>query len=201
MKMFFQIAIALIAIVGLFFALGYLVKEQKNISEIVVKAPRELCWEVFQDESRMGEWMEGVVGVDMITKETAVTVGTKQKVRMSNAGGSSIGTSKSDLIRTITKVAQPKAFSYDYTNGIIDGSAAITFTASDSITTIKSVNLFRAKELWMRSTLFLIKSSINRNTQAQFDRLKVLIENDYQAQLNQQAEDQIETIDLGNKED
>jgi len=192
MKMFLQISIALITIVGLFFALGYLVKEQKNINEIVVKAPRELCWEVYQDESRISEWMESVIGVDMITDDTIVTVGTQQQIRMSSATGASIAESGSDLFRTITEVVEPRLFSYDYTSGMIDGNASITFTANDSTTTIKSVNLFSAKELWMRSTLFLIKSSINKDTQAQFDRLKILIENDYKAQQEKQAKDQIE---------
>lgn len=196
MKLFLQITITLIVIFGLFFLLGYVVKEQTNVNEVVVNAPVEFCWDVYQDESRISDWMEGVKSITL-TEGLAGRVGAKQKIVMSSSEGSSLSASASELSRTITKVSAPNNFSFDYTNSIIDGRSDITFITNDSTTIIKSVDKFSGKELWMRSTMFLMKSSINSKTQAQFDRLKLIIENDYKAQLKKQTETQIDTIKTG----
>lgn len=193
MKLLLQIIIALLIIVGLFLLLGYIVTEQKNINEVEVNAPIEVCWNVYRDESRLGKWMEGLSRIDLIEGQSG-QVGAKQKITMVSVDGAEITNSGSELFRTITKVVEPSAFSYDYSNAHMDGRSAITFSQNDSTTLIKSVDIFSGKKLWLRSTLFLMKSSINSNTQVQFDKLKQLIENDYKDQLNREAEIQNEIM-------
>ena len=192
--MFIQIVLALVFLVGLFFLLGFVVTEQRNINEVQVKAPIELCWEIYQDESRISEWMKGVSSIQLI-EGTAGRVGAKQKVIMAGAQGSSVSTSSAELERTITEVSAPKTFSYDYTNQMMSGRSEISFLANDSTTYIKSTDVFSGKKLWLRSTLFLMKSSINNKTQAQFEKLKMIIEQDYKAQLKQEAERTSKIID------
>ena len=187
MKLFLQIVFAFLFIVGLFFLLGYVLKEQRNINEIAVNAPIETCWNVYTDESRLSEWMDGFVSADLI-EGLPGAVGSKQRMIMSSVEGSKISNTGSELFRTITKVSKPNAFSYDYTNALMDGTSEITFLTKDSITTIKSVDVFRGKKLWLRSVMFLMKSSINTKTQDQFDKLKLIIENDHQAKLKNEAE-------------
>jgi len=191
MKFLLQIAAVLIIVAGLFFLLGYLVSEQRNINEVQVKAPIELCWDICQDESRLSEWMEGVSGIQLVAG-AAGQVGSKQKVIMS-----SVENSTSELQRTITKVSKPTVFSYDYTNDMMTGRSEITFLARDSITTIKSTDIFSGKKLWLRSTLYLMKSSINRKTQAQYEKLKDIIENDYKVQLRNEANATNENLEMG----
>lgn len=198
MKMFLQIVFALLFIVGLFFLLGYMVTEQKNINEVKVKAPMEVCWSIYRDESRLSEWMEGVSSIEL-TEGRAGEVGSKQRMIMSSPEGASITSSASELTRTITKVSEPKAFSYDYTNAMMDGNSHISFSQRDSMTTIKSVDVFSGKKLWLRSTLFLMKKSINDKTQIQFDKLKDIIEYDYKTQLKKQAKSQTEKLNTGNE--
>lgn len=190
--MLIQIVLALVFIVGLFFLLGFIVTEQRNINEVQVKAPIELCWEIYQDESRIGEWMEGVSNIQLIDG-TAGRVGAKQKVIMAGAQSSSVSASSSELERTITKISAPSTFRYDYTNEMMNGKSEISFLAADSITHIKSMDVFSGKQLWLRSSLFLMKSSINKKTQAQFEKLKLIIEQEYKAQLKQEAERESES--------
>lgn len=194
MKLFLQVLVALILIVGLFLLLGFVVTEQSNINEVKVKAPVELCWNTYLDESRIGEWMEGVKEIQL-TAGTSGSVGATQKVIMSGGGNSLSSTSSSELSRTITKSIKPNTFSYDYSNSYMNGRSDIKFTAIDSFTTIKSTDVFSANDLWMRSVMFLMKSSINSKTQKQFDQLKLIIEQDYKAQLSKEAEVQTETIE------
>lgn len=195
MKLFVQVLVALVSIVGLFLLLGFVVTEQSNINEVKVKAPVEWCWNTYQDESRISDWMEGVKEIKL-TAGTSGKVGAVQKVIMSGAGSNSISsTSSSELARTITKSAKPKSFGYDYSNSYMHGKSAIDFVAQDSFTIIKSTDVFSANDLWMRSVMFLMKSSINKKTQDQFDKLKLIIEQDYKAQLLKESEDQTEIIE------
>lgn len=180
MKFFLQILLIILLIVGLFFLLGFIVAEQRTLSQIEVKAPRALCWDVFQDEDLMSEWMDGVERIDLI-QGTKGSIGSKQKITMKSSSGSD---KLSQLVRTITKNSSPSSYSYEYTNAILDGTTEVSFNISDSTTIIRNEDVFTAKELWMRSTLFLMKSSINKRTQNQFDKLKTIIESKYQAQLS-----------------
>ena len=183
MKFILQIVLVILVIIGLFFLLGYIVTEQRNISEVEVKAPRDLCWDIFQNENMMSEWMEEVERISMI-EGTKDSVGSKQKITMKSTSGSDKLSEVSQLVRTITKNSPPSGYSYDYTNAILDGSTAVSFSISDSITIIRSEDVFSAKELWMRSTLFLMQGSIEKRTQNQFNKLKTIIENKYQTILS-----------------
>ncbi len=200
MKLFLQVIVILGTIIGLFFLLGYLVTEQKSVSQIEVKAPVELCWKIYQDESRISEWMQGVKDIELI-EGVGGAVGAKQKIVMNSTDQSSISASNAELVRTITQIKKPRLFSYDYTNPLMKGHSEITFTTRDSTTTIKSVDAFTADALWLRSVLFLMKSSINKKTQSQFDKLKEIIEYDYNNQLKEAAESLNETIEIGSELD
>jgi len=187
MKMLLQILAAIIVVIFLFFLMGYLVREQSNVNEIEVKAPISFCWDIYHDETKLTQWMQGIVRIEMV-EETEGMVGAKQKIVMKTSPGAGDIADDSDLFRTITKIDQPTYFSYDYNSNILDGSKEVSFQMyRDSITIIKEMDVFSANDLWMRSVIFLMRNSLQEKTQSQFDQLKLLIENEYALKLAQDS--------------
>lgn len=200
MKFFLQIILALIVIVLLFFALGYMIKEQKNVNQIEVQAPIRFCWDVFQDDSKLPQWMSGVDKIEYVTG-TVVEPGTQQKIIMKSVDKSSLS-GVSELIRTITQIDPPTFFSYEYSNDMLNGYTDVRFEMKgDSITTITNQDVFAAKSLWMRSTLFLMKGSVEKRTQSHFDQLKSIIENEYALQVTQDSLTSPEEISISSELD
>ena len=186
MKFFLQIILALSVIVILFFALGYIVKEQKNINRIEVKAPIRFCWDVFQDDNKLSQWMSGVDRIEYING-TASLPGTQQRIKMKSVDKSKLSAG-SELTRTITQNDAPTFFSYEYSNEILDGYTNVKFEMlSDSATVITNEDVFTANSLWMRSALFLMKSSVEKRTQSNFDQLKTIIENEFALKVSQDS--------------
>lgn len=186
MKFFLQIILAVLVIVILFFALGYMVKEQRNVNQIEVQAPIRFCWDVFQDDKKLPQWMSGVERIEYIKGAEAVP-GNQQKIIMKSVGKSNLS-GDSELIRTITQNDSPTFFSYEYSNDILDGYTDVRFDMiGDSATVITNQDVFAAKSLWMRSTLFLMKGSVEKRTQSHFDQLKTIIENEYALNLAQDS--------------
>lgn len=193
MKFFLQILIALCCLIGLFFLLGYVLKYQAVDTEIVVNAPANICWDVYHDETKIGDWLEGIDRINLISG-VKQQVGAKQEIKMKKASNTSFMGDATTLLRTVTSSRPNRSYAYDYESSMLNGSTEVNFTAQDSTTRIKSVDKFRAKKLWVRSTLYLMNKSIKTRTQAQFDNLKSIIEMEYQAQLERDSLSNTEMI-------
>lgn len=178
MKFFLQILAIIGFIIVLFFLLGYSVSQQTNISTIEVKAPIKYCWDMFHNEEKMVQWNDGVEGVEFISG-SKFQVGAQQKITLASDDANQLS-SLSEIVRTIKKIDAPTFYQYDYSNDILDGSTTVRFERrGDSATLITNEDKFKAKKLWMRSILFLMKPSIGKKSQAQFDRLSGMIENEH----------------------
>ena len=200
MKFFIQIVAILAIVCSLFFLLGYLVSYQTNQSVITVDAPIQFCWDVFHDEDKATQWMDGVESITY-TSGSKHQVGAKQKIKLASKPGSGQLSGFSEVIRTYKQVDQPTYLNYDYSNELLNGSTEVRFEMQgDTATVITNVDNFKANKLWMRSVLFLMKRSLKEKSQAQFNQLKSLIENDYNY-TNSQARDSIATPLITNEID
>lgn len=200
MKFFLQILAVIAIVLLLFFLLGYVVSTQANVSKVEVNAPIEFCWDIFHDEKKVTQWMDGIESLIYISGSKN-QVGAKQKLNLKSNTQTSGLSEFSEVVRTVQQVDQPTYFSYDYSNDMLSGSTEVRFEMrGDSATVITNVDSFRASQLWMRSVLFLMKGSIQEKSQVQFDQLKNLIENEYNYNSNQPKET-LATPEVSNESD
>ena len=190
MKILKYIIFVLIALVFLFLAIGFLKPSVNYGHEIIVDKTMKEAWAVHQDETKLGQWLEGFKSIDLISGEPG-NVGSKYKVIV-NPGE---GQPDFEMIETIVskKDADHIQLSFDSEMMLFDQTT--TFSEKDGKITIKTDSNVKGKGMMMRSIFALmemfggsfkaqeaknleaLKKVINENTTNYFPALNVMENN------------------------
>ena len=135
-----------------------------------IDRPIEEAWEVLMDESKMGEWLEGYKGMELLEGEP-LTVGSKHKMIFEENG------QELTFIETVTAIEPLKEFSFDFDHDMMSSSIQMTLASvGPSSTRITNRTKFAANGFFINLLMFFMTPRMKSRQRRSFARLKALIE-------------------------
>jgi len=156
-----------------FIAAGYIYPTVNYGHEVTVNKSIKEAWAVQQDESKLGQWLEGFKSIDLIEGE-AGAVGSKYKVVVQPEG-------QPDFVMTET-VKSVKEFDHialNFDSDMMLFDQTTSFAEADGKTTIKTDCKINGKGIMMRSMFALMEKltgSFTKQEVKHIEALKKLIE-------------------------
>ncbi len=137
---------------------------------VEVNRPIEEAWDIYMDESRMGEWLTGFRGIELIEGEPR-TVGSKHKMLFEDRGKELI------LIETLTAIDPPREFAIDLDHELMNSSMSTTLEriGPDRTRLVSTTETRSPKLLWKIILPFMTPQMKKRN-RGDLEKLKAMIE-------------------------
>lgn len=138
--------------------------------KVDIDKPVEDAWEVLMDESRMGEWLEGYKGMELIEGEP-LTVGSKHKMIFEENG------QEMTFTETVTAIEPLKEFSFDFDHDMMSSNIQMTLESTGAASTrITNRTKFAANGFFINLMMFFMTPRMKSRQRRSFARLKALIE-------------------------
>jgi carbon monoxide dehydrogenase subunit G len=137
---------------------------------VEVDRPIEDAWEVLMDESKMGEWLEGYKGMELLEGEP-LTVGSKHKMIFEEDGR------EMTFIETVTAIEPPTEFSFDFDHDMMTSNIQMTLESTGHLSTrIMNRTKFKAKGFFINLFMYFMTPRMTSRQRRSFASLKALIE-------------------------
>ncbi|MFT5168415.1 MAG: lipopolysaccharide export LptBFGC system permease protein LptF [Saprospiraceae bacterium] len=157
-------------LVLLFIAKGFLTPTISYNSEIVVDKSITEAWAVMNDESKISQWLKGIINTEHISGEKG-TVGAVTKYTFNENGQESI------VLETIKSIRPNEHIAMDFVmEGVMDMDYKIDFSKNDGETHVKSSTITKGSGMFMRSIVSFMKNSMQAQEDENMNNLKKLIE-------------------------
>lgn len=166
-----------------FLMIGVFVPSFRYETTIDVNAPVATSWSIFNDESRMGEWLIGFQNIETISGNPG-EVGSKYRLVFLEGDETIVMTEE------MTAVQENELVAFKFDNDLMTGTFEVRFRGDESKTTIATINELQGKNIVWRSLLWLSKTTIRERAQANYARLKELIEASPMGQLSENVSEQ-----------
>lgn len=142
----------------------------KYSASVEVNKPIEEAWDIYTDESRMGEWLTGYKSMELIEGEP-LTVGSKHKILFEDRGRELV------LIETVTAIDPPREFAFDLDHEIMNSSMSITLESiGANRTRLVSTTETRSPKLLWKIILPFMTSQMRKRNRGDLEMLKAMIE-------------------------
>jgi len=174
MKSFLWFLLVIVVIVILFLLVGLLSPGQKSTDEIVIQAPTEYVWSQYLDKSLMPDWMPGLKSISLVNGQEG-EAGAEYVINLS-----SINEGESIMNQTVTEIIEYDTYGFDFDSDHLIGNTLMQFSAQgDTATVVKAINEYTGKETWTTALLQIFRQGIDKNSMAQYNSLKEMIESNY----------------------
>ncbi len=150
MKIIKYILFAIIGLILLFFAAGFIKPSVDYGAEITVDKPMKEAWAVAQDESKFALWLDGFKSMELIEGESGA-IGSKYKVIV-NPGE---GETDFEMIETIVSKKEFEHIELHFDSDMMDFDQRVTHAEKDGKTTIRTESTVSAKNMMLRSMFAL----------------------------------------------
>lgn len=164
---YFLIVIVLIVII--FFSLGFLFRQHDYTIITTVNAPVEKTFAVFNDTTKLKEWLTGFKSIENIRGKPN-EIGSKWKVVFEENG------SEISMNETIVAFKENELVSFNIANDFIKSKNEIRFIPKGNTTEIIAKVSYRGTHIIQKSMVALFSSSIKKQQKESYDLLKQLIE-------------------------
>lgn len=176
-----------------FFAMGIFTPMVNYQSEVEVNKPVKEAWAVFNDASRMQDWIPAYRGIEHIEGNEG-EVGSKYLVKMEEAG------EIFEMVETLTAMDPMERFAMEIESDMMTQDLDVKFKAKDENTTIiKVTGEITGKGIINKSVFAMMKNRFQESNDEFYGNLKRVIEEntkDYfpvepmlEAELSEDAED------------
>jgi uncharacterized membrane protein len=169
MRIFKYVAMVLVALLVIFFAIGLFNPEVKYSNKIVINASPAKSYSVFMDTTRMKEWMPGYSSFTLLEGK-AMEKGSKWKLVLLQDG------QEYEMNETITTLIPDVQYSFDLENAVLRNSIDMYFIAKAGQTELVSNNKVRGNNIMWRSLFILFKPKLHEQSQLMYEELKKTIE-------------------------
>ena len=159
------------ALVATFFTVGFFSPEINYRTSVDIEAPLDHTFAVYNDTTRMGEWLEGFISLSAVSGE-ANEVGSEWLMTFEGPDGAPI-----EMHETVTAFVENEHFGFTIDSDMMEAASDVRFSALDgNRTRIEANTTSRGKSLMWRSMLRLMHGSIAQQDVANHERLKALVE-------------------------
>lgn len=160
--------IVLTIIVVVFFGIGLIVPSYEYDSTIEVNAPVEKCWSIFNDVTKMNQWLKGFESLTLKSGDS-LKVGSVYEIVVTDSDHRMVMSEK------ITEVNAPKKISYQLNNDVLRSDFSFSFDGT-SPTKITSHYKVTGNNIAWKSILFLSKPYMTGSAADQLSSLKSVTE-------------------------
>ena len=152
-----------------FFSMGFMHASFTYENEVQVNSTIDHSFEIFTNDSLGPKWLIGLKGYDVI-EGAPHQPGSKFLMKFESEGQSF------EFVETLTDFIPNEKFVFTMETEYFDGEVSITFTESNGGTLIKSSTTNYPKGLFNKSMFYLMKGSLQAQSQMNYNNLKQLIE-------------------------
>ena len=158
------VLLVVVAALG-FFAPGILKGDLENETRVMVEKPKDHVWAKFQDESKMGEWLEGFKSIETFEGEPG-TVGSKHRLKFENDGR------EIEMVETVTANEAGKRFAFNLENEVMYSDIEVTLVDKGLSTEVIQKEKFHGQNVFWHSLFYWLKSSLAENSKKNMDNFK-----------------------------
>lgn len=173
MKILKYILFVILALVIIFFIIGFAKPAVNYGHEIKVNKPIKEAWAVTQDESKYTQWLEGFKSIELISGEKN-KVGSKYKVIVKPEGQPPF-----EMIETLVSLEELDHVTLYFDSEFMDFEQTISFKEANGLTTVKTDSKVIGKNIISRSMFAIMEmftSSFTKQETKNIDALKKVIE-------------------------
>lgn len=174
MKILKYILFALISLVLLFLAVGWIHPSVHYGHEITVDKSVQEAWAVTQDESKYDQWLAGFISMELLSGEKGA-VGSTYKVVV-NPGE---GNPDFEMTETLVDIQEFDHFDLSFDSDMMEFKQRTSFAETDGKTTIKTESEVIGKSMMTRSMFALMEifgGGFTKQEVENIENLKTLIE-------------------------
>lgn len=170
-KVLLVILVLIVAAAVIFFAPGFLAGDIENETRVTVEKPRDHVWDKFEDESKMGEWLENFVSIENIEGPPR-TVGSKFKIKFDNEG------EIIEMVETMTAYDEKEHFAFTLENESMYSEIDVRLIDQGMTTEIVQKEKYRGQNVLWHSLFYWLKSTIAENSLKNMQNFKKFAEGD-----------------------
>lgn len=162
------IGVIVVAAAG-FFLPGVLNPEIEYENRVVIKKPRAEVWRLFNDESKMGEWLKGFKSIELV-KGKKGEVGSEYVL---------ITEDENEIYRlreTVTEIKPEETYGFTLEADPLFDHVKVTFSDKGDDTEVVQAERVRGKNLFWRALFYWMSSSLSSNSKETLGRLKKFVE-------------------------
>ena len=163
------IGIGILIAISSFFIMGLLHPDGEYTTTIVINAPIEKTFSVFNDTTRMREWMPEMVLMQNISGAEN-EVGSKWKTIFRDHERDI------EMTETVTGFKTNELFAFNLQNEVMNSDNEIRFAAVGNTTEIKAHTKYRGGNIFWRSMFVFFEGSMKQQQQEMYAMLKEVIE-------------------------
>ncbi len=152
-----------------FLLVGYFNPSLDYETRITIDRPRQDVWRLFNDETKMGEWLKGFKSIETISGERN-TVGSKYKLRFSQDGRDF------EMIEEMKEFRPPEAFGFRLSSDFFSDEVRVVFIDKGDKTEVVQSDHVVGNNILCKSLLYWMKSHISTEARSSMENLKKYIE-------------------------
>lgn len=168
-KVLIYVSIVVVLIVAGVFAFGLLNPSINYEVKVEINKPRDVVWNYFQDESKMGEWLKGFQKIETLSGNKN-EVGSKYRLTFVDEGHEIV------MTETVKEFRAPERFAMKLEHEMMTSDLEITLTESDGKTTLVQKDVAVGSNILWRIMFAAMKSTFVESAQQNLDRLKANVE-------------------------
>jgi uncharacterized protein YndB with AHSA1/START domain len=168
-KIVIFVLIVIVLIVAGLFAFGYMNPSVNYEIKVEINKPREVVWNYFQDENKMGEWQQGFQKIESISGNKN-EVGSKYRLTYNDQGNEIV------MTETVMEFQAPERFAIKLEHEIMTSDLEISLTESDGKTTFVQKDVAVGSNILWRIMFAAMKSSFIEYNQQNLDKMKANVE-------------------------
>ncbi|MEP7265892.1 MAG: SRPBCC family protein [Bacteroidota bacterium] len=170
MKIFKYIALVLVGLLIIFFSIGLFQPEISYTNKVIINADPHKVYTLFQDTTKMKEWMPGFNSFTSIKGKPA-TVGSQWKLILIQEG------EKYEMNETLTIIKPDEQYSFILDNAVLSNNVDMYFKPVAGKTELTVENKVRGNNIMWRSLFYFFKGRLTEQSSMMYDGLKKMIEN------------------------
>ncbi len=167
-KIFLSIVLILVVI---FVLIGVFIPSFSYKNKVSVKASLNKTFAMFNDETRMGEWLTGFRSIETISGNRN-EVGSKYRLVVFGHDEEIVMTEE------MTAFKENELFAFNLDNDVMLADVEIKFSGDSTRSEIRANTVVHGKNMFWKSLLPLFKSNMTKQSQTDYEKLKTIIETD-----------------------
>lgn len=161
--------IVVVLIVGIFFSLGLLFRQHEYTIITTVNAPVEKTFAVFNDTTKLKEWLTGLKSMENISGKL-YEVGSKWKIVFDDHG------EEISMNETITAFKENELVSFDIENDFIKSINEVRFVPKGNMTEVIAHVHYNGTGIFQKSILALFSGMVKKQQEESYNLFKQLVE-------------------------
>lgn len=161
--------IVIVLLVVIFFSLGLIFRSHEYTISTTVNAPVEKTFAVFNDTTKLKEWLPGFKSMELI-KGNMNEAGSKWKVVFEENG------SEISMNETIVAFKENELVSFNIANDFIKSKNEVRFIPKGNRTEIIARVNYRGTHIFQKSVLALFSGFVKKQQEESYNLLKQVVE-------------------------